>query len=474
MLNDIRHFAIKNKYNLAIFLLYVIVCFISMFFHEIWRDEARVWFVLNNNYDFKTLFDVIRLDGHLYLWYLILLPFAKMGASYISMQIVSVILCSAAVLFFLVKSPFNYLVKILFVFSSGIVYFLPVIARPYALIPLFIFLLAYLYSERHNKPYQYLTVLILLSQTHCLTWGLCIICSFVFLIECIKKFIKEKNANFIIIPVIISIYYVCMFFIYRIVFLYNNWNPTISKTFFRFSINDIENAKNILQALYKSNTNPTLLNISLILFALIFFLLLKTGRKAALYLLISSSFIYYMLLKVWYGGILYQKIYLIVLLVVFCQWIVGKNECIFSKISQYIFTLFLLTVFFNPLFFNIIRDDILNTYTNTKEICELVNLDTDSDILVITQDYEGMTLDNFIIHKKNGLFHNVIENSNEKKYTLTEKDILTEYGFPKYIAVSLTINFPEELPYKKVLSAPNNKVYIYNSQEYYNLYKKIQ
>ena len=473
MLNNLKKFIAENKFNLAIFLLYLIISFTAMFYHEIWRDEARVWnFLLSS--DIKTIFNNIRFDGHPYLWYIVLFPFVKIGFNFFTMQVISVLLCSAAVLFFLVKSPFNYLIKILFVFSAGMIYYLPVVARNYALVPLCIFLLAYLYPERHNKPYKYLTALVLVSQTHCLMWGLFGICSFVFLIECVYKYIKEKNKSFIIVPFVIVLYYISMFFIYIDVFYKNGWNPELVTSFFSFSNNDIYEAMGMFSILNEYDINKIVLILLAVLLVAMGVSLLKRSKKAVLFLIFSTFFIFYVSLKVWYGGIFYQKFFLIILTVIFCYWISDSKDNVFSKISDWILTLFLFLLLFSPFFVNIIREEIQNTYTNTKEICNFIESKDEKNLNLVIYDKDGIIPDTFAVFLKDEFNYINIPSSDDEKYVLKGEDIMNDNEFPKYVAITSSIIIPEEMPYRQVISEPKNRVKIYNTKEYYSLYEKTE
>ena len=514
MLKNIINYLFRNKFNLAIFLLYVIVCFTAMFYHEMWRDEARVWNFLNS-YDIKSLVYNIRFDGHPFLWYIILFPFVKIGFPPFIMQVISVLFCTAAVLFFLIKSPFNYLIKFLFVFSAGTIYFLPVIARNYSLVPICVFALAYLYPERHKKPYQYLTALVLLSQTHCLMWGLFGICSVVFIFECIIKYFKEspskfrdksavcernlrvetssgelydgsdeeavegdtrlnKNKIFFIAPIFLIIYFCLMFFIYVDVFYKNGWNPELATSFISLDINDIDGVRGMLEILYKHDTTPIMIKILFGLFVTMFIPLFKISKKSLIFLVFSTFYTFYVLYKVWYGGIFYQKVFLIVLIIIFCIWISGSKRDLWGKLSEYILTVFLLFLMFNPFFINVVKDDIQNTYTNTKEIAEFIDNKENEIILLVTNENEGIILDNFFIFLKNEINHIVIPTSDNKPYILKKEDIEENNELPKYLIKTTAIVIPEELPYKKILSAPKNRVKIYDTKEYYSIYEKTE
>ena len=200
-MNKIKSFIKDNKYNLILILIYCVVVFITMSYHELSNDECYPWTIVRQD----TLSDVIntiRFDGHAFLWYFLILPFAKPDFPVISIQITAALVMISAVCFFLLKSPFNIFFKSIFIFSAGMLYFYPVMARNYSLIPLFVFLLAYLYPKRHNMPIVYSLLIIMLFQTHPYIGGFCLILSLMFIFECIENIVFKKSLYDCVSPVV--------------------------------------------------------------------------------------------------------------------------------------------------------------------------------------------------------------------------------------------------------------------------------
>ena len=56
--------------------------------HEPWRDEANVW-LMARELSPAGLFAEIRYQGHPCLWYLIVMPFAKLGLPFRSIGFIS-------------------------------------------------------------------------------------------------------------------------------------------------------------------------------------------------------------------------------------------------------------------------------------------------------------------------------------------------------------------------------------------------
>ncbi len=167
-----KKFIKENKIELIIMLIYISVTFlISIFFHEKWRDEAQAW-LMARDLNFVGLFRQVKYEGHPFLWHLILMPFAKLGFSYIIQSIISLIFMWMFAWLLLKKSPFKMFVKIIILFSLPIIYSYPVISRNYSLIPIALSIIAILYKERNEKKIRYILSILFLAYTHVLMWGL--------------------------------------------------------------------------------------------------------------------------------------------------------------------------------------------------------------------------------------------------------------------------------------------------------------
>ena len=307
----------KNKFNILIFILWLLISLFALLHHEIWRDEAQVW-CLVRDLNFFDIYNATRVEGHPILWYLLLTPFAKLGLPVESMQVLSFVFIGAAVVLFLWKSPFSSLEKTLVVFSAGMSYFLPVIARNYALIPMFLFGLAYCYPKRTEKPLLYSFLLFLLSQTHILMLGFCFCLFVLFLFENIK----EKKY-------FLPLGLLCLNFLFLFYSFYGISSENVVVQ--RYSENTmtlptlLKNfCYNYFAPLFTSNE---ILNCIIFYGALIIigFYIFKENRKIFAVFITSFSYIFYIFAMVWFGGISYQKAYILLLILIFCYWVLNNN-----------------------------------------------------------------------------------------------------------------------------------------------------
>lgn len=186
-----KEFIKKNKINLVVMLCYSIITFIILLFHESWRDEAQAWLIARD-LNIIDIFEQMKYEGHPVIWYLILVPFAKLGLPYVTVKIVSWLICNIAVWLILKKAPFNLILKILFIFSMPMIYLYPSISRSYCLIPLAITIVAIYFGQRHEKPIQYILSILFLANTHVIMYGMVGILLLLFYIE---ELIQNRKTN---------------------------------------------------------------------------------------------------------------------------------------------------------------------------------------------------------------------------------------------------------------------------------------
>ena len=190
----LKDFIKKNKKNCILLSIYAIITFVTILFHENWRDEAQSWLIAKN-LGFIDIFKQMKYEGHPCLWHYIIAPFAKLGFPYITQNIIAwVIMCISTALI-LWKSEFDKTQKVLIIFGQCFIYLYSVVARNYCLIPLAICLIAITYKNRKEKPLNYILSITLLSYTHILMWGLVGVLYFEFFFESIFLEYKKKNKD---------------------------------------------------------------------------------------------------------------------------------------------------------------------------------------------------------------------------------------------------------------------------------------
>lgn len=166
----------ESAFRLAILLLYVVILVFVSFHHERWRDEAEAW-LFARDADYVTMVTRAGYSGHMAPWFLLLSPFAKGGAPYATIAVLNGIFATAAVAIFLWFAPFGRAIRGLFAISYYPLYEYGVIARMYGLTMLVLFVIAYLFPTRHERPLRYALAIFLLSNLN--VQGLFIACALI-------------------------------------------------------------------------------------------------------------------------------------------------------------------------------------------------------------------------------------------------------------------------------------------------------
>jgi hypothetical protein len=131
--------------------------------HEPWRDEADTWLLMRD----ASASEILRYasyGGTPLLFHLTILPFARSGLPYLSQQLI-VLLYAWGAVWLVMRSPaFPAPVKILFPFSFYPSFDYSVVARPYGLFMLLLFLMAAQWRTREEKPLRLAIAIVLLAN----------------------------------------------------------------------------------------------------------------------------------------------------------------------------------------------------------------------------------------------------------------------------------------------------------------------
>jgi hypothetical protein len=156
---------ISAKLAFVIIIGYALLSFLTLCYHEPWRDEAQAWLIVRDCPDIGTLMRLTGYEGHPALWYFLLLPLARSGLPFFSASVLNFLIILAAVFIFVRHAPFSTVNKALFVFGYYVFYEYSVLARNYAILVLLLFLIAACYDLRFKRPVVYSFLLLLLANT---------------------------------------------------------------------------------------------------------------------------------------------------------------------------------------------------------------------------------------------------------------------------------------------------------------------
>lgn len=188
----------KRKINafflFCVFILYLVFNGILLARHEPWRDEANVWLMARELTPLQ-LFKEIKYQGHPCLWYLLVMPFAKVGLPFWTIGILSYMIMGISAGIFIQKAPLNSITKAVCLLSPIFTYFYPDIARNYCLIAMILMLLAWLFPKRNEKPVLYGLLLGLLVQADTIAIAEAGLISLMWLGESLWQGIKNKDYS---------------------------------------------------------------------------------------------------------------------------------------------------------------------------------------------------------------------------------------------------------------------------------------
>lgn len=176
----------------GLFLLWLFFNGILLYLHEPWRDEANVWLMAGELSPIQ-LFREIKYQGHPCLWYLIMMPLAKAGLPFRTIEISSFLIMVVSAGIFWGRGSLNRAVKVLCLFSPIFTYFYPVIARNYCLIALLLLLLAWQYPERKSHSVRYGFLLGMLVQADTVAIPTAGLISLMWLMEALWQCWKTKT-----------------------------------------------------------------------------------------------------------------------------------------------------------------------------------------------------------------------------------------------------------------------------------------
>lgn len=168
----------NNLTEILVFILFCICTIVVSVFHEPWFDEVQAWAISKDSIS-NILFLLPHYEGHPPLWHLILKCFSHFNVSVeYGIKIPNLLFMFAAVWLLIFKSPFPKQIRLILPFTYFIFYQYTIISRPYSIFCFALFLAATLYKTRDEKPYRFMSALVLLCLSSAygmiLTAGICI------------------------------------------------------------------------------------------------------------------------------------------------------------------------------------------------------------------------------------------------------------------------------------------------------------
>ena len=188
----------KNRINEKVIIVIAFVCYIAFNLlcvkvHEHWRDEGQAWMIAKS-LSVGELIKILPGEGHPILWYLVIMPFAKLGFPYRWFSLISCAIMALAA-WILLKSRLPLWTRVVLLFTPIFSYYNTAMARSYALIVLELVLVGAFYLKRKEKPVLWAGLIILLFQTHMYVAGLAVMLTLQMVYECVAIADKRKQKT---------------------------------------------------------------------------------------------------------------------------------------------------------------------------------------------------------------------------------------------------------------------------------------
>ena len=191
----------QNLVMIISLLLWITVTLIRVFNHSPWYDEAHAW-VISQELNLIEIIRLMKIEGHTFIWYLLLMPFAKTNFMYpYSMLLLNWLFCFIAILILWLKAPFNNWIKFLISFSFPFLALYPVVARCYAIGIMLLFMLAAMDNKKLEHPILYSLLLVVCANTSIMAAIGATAFGIIFLYEMIKN---KKNVGIVAVICILG------------------------------------------------------------------------------------------------------------------------------------------------------------------------------------------------------------------------------------------------------------------------------
>lgn len=388
----------KDIFEIGILLFFTAVTAFSAWHHEYWRDEAQAW-CLVRDLSVGEIFAQLKVEGHPVLWFLVIMPFAKMGLPIEALSIITLGIMVVAAYVLLKKAPFPYWMKTLILFSSVMLYYNSVITRIYALIVLIAFCIAALYEKRFEKPFWYCFFIFLLCQTHIVMAGLAIMLWLVYTEEILEKK-KDKKCWWCSLQIPFSLLLV-------VLELKGNGRTSAKGVLEVFFSDIIASVREMLKQLKFSIELASGVEITSVWFLFFFAVVIVCGiyffksywREI---LIISGGIGAQIFIAAFIYATIRQRAILVFLTVIFGYWICLQRkkelrECVKEKnveiwMRRYLVSLMLILgcISFYTTYLGMV-DDYRRSYSGVKEIAEYVDENLPENAVIVSNVSTNIT-----------------------------------------------------------------------------------
>ncbi len=385
----------KSKcFIFAIFIVYILIILVVSHYHEAWEDESQGWLIARD-LGFIDIISQMKYEGHSFLWHYIIAIFAKSGLPYEFSKIIMLVIAGVTGILILTKAPYNNFVKIMILFSSVFLYYMPIFLRPYALIPLILICISIMNENPEKYPCLYGLAIAILANAHIIMLGLAFFIYFKFFMEQLvdkyEKNSKEQNRK-LIIGTIIAIIGMLIVMSCAIAGFFNSIAPTHGTDIPKEALNRIMLlALNLHTNLIDINI-PTIviLFIDIFILLVIFFQAIKTDKKQGI--IFFTGLIFYLFVQILVFGIFSsQRTVLLFVFLLYFSWNTKKLCTEKNKIDFVEIIIVVICIISIPHTIKIISDDIKYPFTDSKNVAEYIEENIEEGSIFITFNWDTIS-----------------------------------------------------------------------------------
>lgn len=319
----------KSKTFWVCIIFWILITLLRLFNHQPWFDEANVWIIAQKANLFQ-LFLLPKIEGHPFLWYMVIMPFAKLNLAYpYSLLIVNWLFGLGTILLIWKYAPFNNWLKVFITFSFPFFVLFPIVARCYAISIFLLFILTVLFEKKSKYPIIYSVLIFLCANTNVMA----MIGAFVFGGFLLFDLIKEKQVKNILLSGFVGFLTVLTLF-----FQYYGLDKTFTDSKLTSGIN--------FNFWSHAFIFPQVINfIFLIIFIITFSFLLFKSKKAIIFISVCYSYLLGIFMLSYSGNEWHHYFFYVYLLI--SAWFLLNDSYVKNNIKQITsFVLILLSLFF--------------------------------------------------------------------------------------------------------------------------------
>jgi len=326
---------INNYLSKYCFLIFGVITFLMILCHTPFWDETHAFNI--SRLSLSEIFQITRIEGHTFLWYLILKIFCPLNTYPYSILLINWLFCISALFILWKKAPFTPIQKSLITFSTPFLYYFAPIARCYAIGILFLFLICAYYKKRFKQPFLFASFISLTANTSIMAAIGAFYIGLIYLYDLFLKF-KHRTISKKHILGVVGIFCFCT--IILLLQFVGVRNPDIEEKTFTF--NEITRF-----ALFPEATSvfPFILHLVVsISFYYFTYLIFKKTKRGFFFISTTYITLTILFLYIYHGSHWNHYFYFIYFIILF--WIFGK-KILCNKFSKFLF-ITILTLFIFP------------------------------------------------------------------------------------------------------------------------------